>query len=61
MTRKIYPPGPEDYDEGVRVGISGTPGNILLNNRSGEAIPGSGAVAFESLEQKVDRLLKTSG
>ncbi len=51
----------EDFDEGVRIGITGTPGNILLNNRTGEVIPKPGAVPFESIKQAVDRLLDTAG
>ena len=38
----------EDYDEGVAIGISGTPGTILLHNGSGEAIPRPGAVPVEA-------------
>ncbi len=51
----------EDFNEGVRIGITGTPGNILLNNRSGDVIPKPGAVPYDSLKQAVDRLLNTAG
>jgi protein-disulfide isomerase len=49
-----------DLEEGSKAGISGTPGNILLNNRSGETKARSGAVPVEVLMQEVDRLLKIS-
>ena len=51
----------EDSEEGVQIGITGTPGNILLNNRSGDVILRPGAVPFKSLQQSVDRLLKVAG
>ena len=38
----------EDYDEGVRIGISGTPGNIILNNKTREVIVAVGALPFGS-------------
>jgi len=48
----------EDYENGARSGVSGTPGNILLHNKSGRAKVKSGAVPFESLKAEIDRLLK---
>ena len=48
----------EDYDEGVAIGISGTPGTVVLHNGSGEAIPRPGAVPVEALRELVDRLLE---
>jgi protein-disulfide isomerase len=48
----------EDYEEGVRIGIRGTPGNILLNNESGAVIPRPGAAPLDTLKQIVDRLLE---
>jgi len=48
----------EDYDEGVSIGISGTPGNILLHNASGEVIPVPGAAPFDTLKQLIDQLLE---
>ena len=50
----------EDYENGVRSGISGTPGNILLHNKTGKAKVKAGAVPFESLKAEIDRLLKGS-
>ena len=48
----------EDYEEGLRVGIRGTPGNILLHNRSGEVISRPGAVPFNTLKRLIDSLLE---
>ncbi len=48
----------EDFEEGVRIGIRGTPGNILLNNESGTVIPRPGAAPFDTLKQIIDRLLE---
>jgi len=48
----------EDYENGVRSGVSGTPGNILLHNKSGKAKVKSGAVPYEMLKAEIDRLLK---
>nr|MDD3720721.1 thioredoxin domain-containing protein [Candidatus Gracilibacteria bacterium] len=39
-------------------GISGTPGNILVNNDTGEYEVISGAYPFESFKQTIDALLK---
>jgi protein-disulfide isomerase len=50
----------EDYEEGIAAGISGTPGNILLNNATGEAVARPGAVPIAVLKQIVDRLLGTA-
>lgn len=48
----------EDFEEGVRIGVRGTPGNILLNNESGSVIPRPGAAPFDTLKQLIDRLLE---
>lgn len=47
----------EDYEEGISAGIRGTPGNILLNNETGEVVPRSGAAPFDTLRQIIDHLL----
>ncbi|MBS1270045.1 MAG: hypothetical protein MAG794_00998 [Gammaproteobacteria bacterium] len=46
----------EDLAEGVRIGISGTPGNVLLNNETGEALIRSGAQPLEALKEAVKTL-----
>jgi len=48
----------QDYEEGMRIGIRGTPGNVLLHNESGRAIPMPGAVPAGTISQSVDRLLE---
>ena len=51
----------EDFEEGVRIGIRGTPGNILLNNESGSVIPRPGAAPFDTLKRLIDTLLEEEG
>lgn len=48
-------------EEGERLGIRGTPGNILLHNESGKIIPVPGAIPIEGMRPAVDRLLGESG
>lgn len=50
----------EDYDEGVRIGITGTPGNIVLNNETGDVAPAPGAIPYEALREVIDRLLEAA-
>lgn len=47
----------EDFEEGSSIGITGTPGNILRNNKSGEVLSRSGARPFESLKADLEQLL----
>lgn len=44
--------------EGRRAGVSGTPGNILLNNETQENLSVPGAQPFETLKAAVDQLLQ---
>lgn len=46
----------EDLAEGVRIGINGTPGNVLLNNETGEAVMRAGAQPIGALKEAVDKL-----
>lgn len=48
----------KDFQEGSDSGISGTPGNILLNNQTGEVKLKSGALPFEALKAEIDQMLK---
>ncbi|MDH3316189.1 MAG: DsbA family protein [Gammaproteobacteria bacterium] len=48
----------EDFEEGVSVGIRGTPGNILLNNETGSVIPRPGAAPLDIWKQLIDGLLE---
>lgn len=45
-----------DLAEGSRIGISGTPGNILLNNETGETAVRTGAQPIDSLREAVNEL-----
>ena len=46
----------EDYENGVQAGITGTPGNIIVNNNSGERLVQSGAVPLARLRGAVEQL-----
>lgn len=46
-----------DYDSGVKAGITGTPGNILLNIKTGETKLIPGAVPYANLKAAVDSML----
>jgi len=47
----------EYYEEGQRIGISGTPGTVLLKRSSGQVRVVSGAVPAARLQRSIDRLL----
>ena len=47
----------EDFDEGTRIGITGTPGNILLNNKTGAVEVVHGAQPLSTLKARVEKLL----
>lgn len=47
-----------DYQSGIKAGITGTPGNILLDTKTGKTIPIPGAVPYETLKSSIDSLLK---
>ena len=48
----------EDLAEGSRIGITGTPGNILLNNETGEVRVLKGAVPTKELKANISRMLE---
>jgi len=48
----------KDQEEGAAVGITGTPGNILLNNETGEVRVLSGALPEATFEAAIAELLK---
>ena len=50
----------EDFDEGSRIGVSGTPASILINNTTGEVILKVGAQPFEAFKPDIDRMLGQS-
>ena len=47
----------EDLREGSQIGITGTPGNILLNNNTGEVTVLQGAKPTKVLESNISRML----
>ncbi|MBI2018120.1 thioredoxin domain-containing protein [Candidatus Daviesbacteria bacterium] len=49
----------EDYQSGIKAGVTGTPGNILLDTKSGKTIAVPGAVPFEQLKPAIDSLLQS--
>jgi len=46
----------EHFEEARNFGVTGTPGNILRNNRTGEVMAAAGAVPLQSLERMVEQL-----
>ena len=46
----------EDYLEGMAIGIRGTPGNVLRNNRTGAVVLLQGAIPFEQIKAAIDQL-----
>lgn len=46
-----------DYQSGLKAGINGTPGNILLDTKTGKTVAVPGAVPFEQLKVSIDSLL----
>jgi protein-disulfide isomerase len=47
----------EDLQEGSRIGVTGTPGNVLLNNETGEVHMMPGALPYERLSAQLEKLL----
>lgn len=50
----------DEMDAGAAAGISGTPGNILLETKTGKTNLIPGAVPYEQLKQAIDELLGAS-
>jgi len=48
----------EDLREGMAIGINGTPGNVLLNNKTREVRVIPGAVPLAAIRQDVNQLLE---
>lgn len=48
------------YQSGTKAGITGTPGNILLNTKTGKTKLIPGAVPYDSLKTDIDNLLSGS-
>lgn len=50
----------EDMDEGISIGVTGTPATILRNNKTGEVSFKSGAASLAVFKAEIDKLLKPS-
>ncbi|MHA2060837.1 MAG: DsbA family protein [Candidatus Sifarchaeia archaeon] len=50
----------EDYQSGLKAGVTGTPGNILLDTETGESILIPGAVPYPQVKQAIDDMLSKS-
>ena len=48
----------EDYNDGTNIGITGTPGNVLRNNRTGRVVVLAGAVPAANLKNALDGLFR---
>ena len=48
----------EDFEEGGKIGITGTPATILLHHETGEVVFKSGAQPFESFKSDIENLLE---
>lgn len=48
-----------DYQSGIRAGVTGTPGNILLDTKTGKTRVIPGAVPFEQVKQVIDSMLQS--
>ena len=48
----------EDYQSGITAGVTGTPGNILLDTKTGKTRVIPGAVPFDQIKQAIDEMLK---
>lgn len=49
----------EDYQSGLKAGVTGTPGNILLDTKTGESILIPGAVPYPQVKQAIETMLNT--
>jgi protein-disulfide isomerase len=47
----------DQYSSGLKAGISGTPGNILLDTKTGKTTEVPGAVPFEQLKTMIDSFI----
>jgi len=50
----------DDYQAGIKAGVTGTPGNILLDTETGETRIIPGAVPYPQLKQAIDDMLAKS-
>lgn len=48
-----------DYQSGLKAGVTGTPGNILLDTKTGKTKLTPGALPFENFKTEIDDMLKS--
>ena len=48
----------KDYETGIALGISGTPGNLLRDNETGKVLVRAGALPLARMQASVDELVK---
>lgn len=49
----------KDFDSGSKAGVTGTPGNILLDTKTGKTLLIPGALPFESFKSEIDKMLQS--
>lgn len=49
----------DDYQSGIKAGVTGTPGNILLDTKTGKTVVLPGAVPFDQIKESIDGILKS--
>jgi protein-disulfide isomerase len=48
----------EDFTEGSKIGITGTPASILIHNQTGDVVLKVGALPLEAFKAEIDKMLK---
>lgn len=48
------------FQDGIKAGVNGTPGTIILNTKTGKSTLVSGAIPFETLKRAIDEFIKGS-
>ncbi|RJR26988.1 DsbA family protein [candidate division WWE3 bacterium] len=49
-----------DYQSGLKAGVTGTPGNILLDTKTGKTLVLQGAVPYANLKQSLDAFMSSA-
>lgn len=49
----------DDLEEGEKIGVTGTPANIILNNKTGEVVLKTGAQPFTAFKGDIEQMLET--
>jgi protein-disulfide isomerase len=59
LSQKYLSKVQNDISEGEKAGVDGTPGNIIINNKTGKIKVVSGAQPFAKFQTAIDELLKS--